>query len=52
MFSVRVKVWLSLLGSVFCVSVSVLVSVTGSISYLNLKFVLFLAVVAPSVECG
>jgi len=40
-FSVKVKVRRSLLGLVFCVSVSVLVSVTGSISYLNSKFVLF-----------
>ena len=39
-FSVRVKVRLHLLGLVFCVSVSVLVSVTGSGSYLNENFVI------------
>jgi len=38
------------LGLGFCVSVRVLVSVTGSGSYLNEKF-LFLAIVVPSVEC-
>ena len=36
-FSVRVRV----LGLGFCVRVRVLVSVTGSVSYLNYKFVLF-----------
>jgi len=40
------------LGLGLCVRVRVLVSVTGSVSYLTEKFVLFLAFVAPSVECG
>jgi len=35
----------------FCVRVTVMVSNTGSVSYLNEKFVVFLAFVAPSVEC-
>ena len=39
------------LGLAFCVCVRVLVSVMGSVSYLKSTFVLFLAVVAPSVEC-
>jgi len=40
------------LGLGFCVRVRVIVSVTGSVSYLNENFiVVFLAFVAPSVEC-
>ena len=46
-FRVRVRV----LGLAFCVRVRVIVSVTGSVSYFNKNFVVFLAVVAPSVEC-
>ena len=42
---VRVRV----LGLGFCVRVRV--SVTGSVSYLNAKFVVFLPFVAPSGEC-
>ena len=40
-----------MLGLRSCVRVRVLVSVTGSVSYLNEKFLLFLAFVALSVEC-
>jgi len=37
------------LGLGFCVRV--IVSITGSVSYMNENFVVFLAFVAPSVEC-
>jgi len=35
----------------FVLRVTVIVSVTGSVSYLNENFVVFLAFVAQSVEC-
>ena len=47
---VTITVTVSLLRLMFCFCVRMLVSVTGSVSYLNYKFV-FLAVVASSVEC-
>ena len=45
-----VRVMVSVLGLWFCVRVRV--SVTGSVSYLNKKFVVVLAFVAPSVDCN
>ena len=38
------------LGLGFCVRVSIRVSITGSVSYLNNKFVVVLAFVALSVD--
>jgi len=40
----------SVLGLAFCVRVRVRISITGSVSYLNKKFVVVLAFVAPSVD--
>jgi len=45
-----VRVRVTILGLGFCVGVRVIVSVTGSVSYLNENFVVFLAFVEPSVE--
>ena len=50
-FQVRVRVRVRVLGLGFSVRVRVRVSITGSVSYLNAKFVVLLAFVAPSLEC-
>ena len=41
----------TVLGLGFCVRVRVIISIMGSVSYLNENFVIFLAFVAPSGEC-